>query len=102
MSLFLAASLLGFNMTYETMLVVGIPGLTTSTTGNASTFHLSDLAQHLPRAVEHDGSLSRDDAYFGDALSFSTAAWNRTLASWGDADVIDVRHSLLEVDVTLT
>jgi hypothetical protein len=95
-SLPLAAALLGFNMTYETMLVVGIPGLTTSTTGNASTFHLSDLAQHLPRAVEHDGSLSREDAYFGDARSFSPQAWNRTLGSWGDIEIIDVTKSLLK------
>lgn len=86
-----AAVLLAYNMTYETMLVVGTPGLTTSTTGNASTFHLSDLAQHTPQAVEHDGSLSRDDAYFGDALSFSWDAWNRTLSSWGDIDIVDVR-----------
>lgn len=88
-----AAVLLAYNMTYETMLVVGIPGLRTSTTGNASTFHLSDLAQHTPQAVEHDGSLSREDAYFGNARSFSWDAWNRTLASWGDVDIVDVSTS---------
>lgn len=73
------------------MLVIGIPSLNTSTTGNASTFHLSDLARHMPQAVEHDASMSREDAYFGDALHFSPTAWNRTLASWGDAEIIDVR-----------
>lgn len=86
-----AAVLLAYNMTYETMLVVGEPGLKTSTTGNASTFHLSDLAQHEPQAVEHDGSLSREDKWFGDALDFSWEAWNRTLESWGDADILNVR-----------
>lgn len=80
-------------MTYETMLVVGEPGLKTSTTGNASTFHLGDLAQHEPQAVEHDASLSREDAFFGgnSALEFSWGAWGRTLVNWGkDVDVIDV------------
>ncbi|KAL4952393.1 Chloroperoxidase [Aspergillus filifer] len=44
-----------------------------STTGNASTFHLSDLRRH--DAVEFDGSLSRNDAYFGDNLHFNPDIW---------------------------
>lgn len=87
-----AAVLLAYNMTHETMLVVGTPGLTTSTTGNASTFHLSDLAQHSPQAVEHDASLSRQDTYFGNGTlqnDFSWKAWARTLDSWGNATIID-------------
>ena len=95
-----AAVLLAYNMTYETMLVVGTPGLTTSTTGNASTFHLSDLAQHSPQAVEHDGSLSREDAYFGSGTlqnEFSWKAWGRTLDSWGNASIIDVSRCLRHI-----
>lgn len=89
-----AAVRLAYNMTYDAMLVVGEPGLTTSTTGNASTFHLSDLAQHEPQAVEHDGSLTREDAYFGRGKpiqnDFSWKAWGRALDSWGNASIIDV------------
>ncbi|KAL4936995.1 hypothetical protein BDV06DRAFT_232876 [Aspergillus oleicola] len=45
-----------------------------STTGISSTFHLSDLRWH--DAVEFDGSLSRNDAYFGDNLHFNPAIWD--------------------------
>ncbi|KAL4780073.1 Chloroperoxidase [Aspergillus varians] len=44
-----------------------------STTGNSSTFHLDDLKKH--DAVEFDGSLSRNDIYFGDNLHFDPAIW---------------------------
>lgn len=44
-----------------------------STTGNASTFNLEDLKKH--DAIEFDGSLSRNDAYFGDDNSFNHAIW---------------------------
>jgi|SRR5690242_9436211 len=84
------AVLLGYNMTYETMLVIGVPSLLTSTTGNASTFHLSDLKQHFPQVVEHDASFSRKDAYFGDNEKFSTGTWKRTLKSWGNIETVDV------------
>lgn len=96
-----AAVRLAYNMTYDAMLVVGEPGLTTSTTGNASTFHLSDLAQHMPQAVEHDGSLTREDAYFGRGKpiqnDFSWKAWGRTLDSWGNASIIDFRVAATEL-----
>ncbi|KAL4899902.1 hypothetical protein BDW74DRAFT_105906 [Aspergillus multicolor] len=45
-----------------------------STTGNASTIHLSDLRWH--DTIEFDGSLSRNDAYFGDNLHFDPAIWD--------------------------
>lgn len=45
-----------------------------STTGNASTFHLADLALH--DAIEFDGSLSRNDLLVsGDNLHFDPAVW---------------------------
>lgn len=93
------AALLGFNMTYETMLVIGIPALTTSTTGNSSTFHLSDLKQHIPRAVEHDASMSRQDSYFGNAESFNAGQWNRTLSVWENVETIDFQTAAQEIKV---
>ncbi|KAL4882115.1 Chloroperoxidase [Aspergillus karnatakaensis] len=44
-----------------------------TTTGNASTFNLNDLKLH--DAIEMDGSLSRDDFYFGDANHFDPEIW---------------------------
>ncbi|KAL2129037.1 hypothetical protein VTI74DRAFT_8311 [Chaetomium olivicolor] len=44
-----------------------------STSGNASTFHLADLAKH--DAIEFDGSLSRNDFALGDNLHFDPTIW---------------------------
>ncbi|CRG86549.1 hypothetical protein PISL3812_03557 [Talaromyces islandicus] len=44
-----------------------------TTTGNSSTFDLADLAAH--DKIEIDGSLSRNDFYFGDDLHFDQAIW---------------------------
>jgi hypothetical protein len=44
-----------------------------TTTGNSSNFHLADLAKH--DAIEFDGSLSRNDFYFGDNLHYDPAIW---------------------------
>lgn len=49
-----------------------------TTTGNASTFHLADLAKH--DNVEFDGSLSRNDIFFGDNLHFDANIWATTSA----------------------
>ena len=44
-----------------------------STTGNISTFNLEDLKKH--DTIEFDGSLSRNDFFFGDDLHFNPAIW---------------------------
>ncbi|KAJ5622438.1 Chloroperoxidase [Penicillium herquei] len=44
-----------------------------TTTGNSSTINLRDLARHDD--VEFDGSLSRNDIYFGDNLHFNPTVW---------------------------
>lgn len=50
-----------------------------STTGVNGTLHLHDLVAH--NVIEHDGSLSRDDYYFGDSVSFSGVVWDETSAA---------------------
>jgi len=52
-----------------------------STTGNASTFNLEDLKKH--DAIEFDGSLSRNDFYFGDDLHFDLNIWSSTAERLG-------------------
>lgn len=79
------------------MLVIGIPALTTSITGNSSTFHLSDLKQHTPQVVEHDASMSRQDSYFGSAEPFNAAQWKRTLFSWKDVEAMDFQSVAEEI-----
>ncbi|KAI4603359.1 hypothetical protein KJ359_006152 [Pestalotiopsis sp. 9143b] len=50
-----------------------------STTGNYSTINLEDLKLH--DAIEIDGSLSRNDFYFGDDLHFDPLIWAGTAKS---------------------
>jgi len=56
-----------------------------STTGNSSTFNLADVAKH--DAIEFDGSLSRNDFYFGDDLHFDPAIWHTTATRLGLYDI---------------
>jgi hypothetical protein len=51
--------------------------ISTGTRGDG-TFDLEDSVKH--DVVEHDGSLSRNDAAIGDALHFDPHVWNRTLS----------------------
>lgn len=83
----------GFSLAQDASTLVGSVGLKGSTTGNASTFDLHDLDKH--ELIEHDGSMSRLDIYYGNSLTFSDEAWARTLATWGDNETITVGPSPL-------
>lgn len=76
-SAFLAA--MGFST--ESFISITQSALAVSTTGNSSTFNLQDLAHH--NAIEHDGSLSRNDFFFGDDLHFNPLIWSATAARYG-------------------
>ncbi|KAL4879238.1 Chloroperoxidase [Aspergillus karnatakaensis] len=52
---------------------------------NAETFSLEDLSQH--NVVEHDASLTRGDAYFGNAVRFSPSAFAQTKKYWTGSTV---------------
>ncbi|CAN8098368.1 unnamed protein product [Discula destructiva] len=90
-----AALFTAFSLDHAASIYVGSIGIKASSTGNASTFNLDDLAQHSPQVLEHDGSMSRNDSYWGDNLSFNNEAWARTLANWADNETITVRESTL-------
>lgn len=60
-------------------------GMETSTTGRDDTLNLHDLVEH--DVIEHDASLSRLDAYFGDANDFNDGVWAEVNATYG-ADVV--------------
>lgn len=84
-----AAAFRGFSLDEAATEAVGGVALQASTTGDATTFNLADLAQHSPQIIEHDGSMTREDAHFGNNLVFSQAAYDRTLANWGTAEILD-------------
>ncbi|KAL1859017.1 hypothetical protein Daus18300_009655 [Diaporthe australafricana] len=78
----------GINLDPSATLLVGVKALDTSTTGDNSSFNLDDLSRH--GIIEHDGSLSRADVYFGDNHSFNSTIWE-TVASYFTEDTIDVK-----------
>lgn len=59
-----------------------------STTGNSSTFNLEDSNVH--NNIEIDGSLSRNDLYFGDNVHFDEAIWAQSSSKF-EGDIITIR-----------
>ncbi|KAI1194243.1 Cloroperoxidase [Nemania serpens] len=55
---------------------------------NATTFNLNHLDRH--DLFEHDGSLSRQDAYFGQWSRFNQTVWDWTMANW-PGDTLDLQ-----------
>ncbi|KAI0881357.1 Cloroperoxidase [Annulohypoxylon maeteangense] len=63
--------------------------LTTNPTPNSTYFDLDHLSRH--NILEHDGSLSRQDSYFGPADVFNEAVFNQTKSYWtGDTITIQM------------
>ncbi|KAF6826415.1 hypothetical protein CPLU01_09700 [Colletotrichum plurivorum] len=70
---------LGKALNFDEALVrtLGTPAFATSTTGDATTFNLDDIAKH--NVIEHDGSLSRADfAVTGNAKTLNETVWSET------------------------
>jgi hypothetical protein len=59
--------------------------LTTNPEANATTFSLNDLGNH--NILEHDASLSRSDAYYGNVLTFNQSVFDETYSYWTDETV---------------
>ncbi|KAK4148917.1 Chloroperoxidase [Chaetomidium leptoderma] len=58
---------------------------TTNPKPNATSFSLNDLGNH--GILEHDASLSRSDAYFGNVLTFNHTVFEETKSYWTDETV---------------
>ncbi|KAI8823031.1 Chloroperoxidase [Fimicolochytrium jonesii] len=71
-------------------LVVGSPavGVPTHLSGLTFTFGLDDLRTH--GAIEHDASLTRNDAYFGDNYSFNHTLYDQFISTQNAAGRLDV------------
>ncbi|KAG4422121.1 hypothetical protein IFR04_004748 [Cadophora malorum] len=65
--------------------LVGQKALLASTTGSNATFNLDDINTH--GIIEHDGSLSRNDIFFGDNHSFNSSIWDSVAASFTNATI---------------
>ncbi|KAI3324324.1 Cloroperoxidase [Xylariaceae sp. AK1471] len=59
---------------------------------NATTFSLNDLDEH--NKLEHDSSLSRADAYWGDAISFNQSIFDQTKVYWTDS-IVDLESAAM-------
>ncbi|KAK4619542.1 Putative sterigmatocystin biosynthesis peroxidase [Fulvia fulva] len=69
----------GLNMGPDFMAVIGAVGLLSSPNPAGGSFDLDNLDIHnFP--IEHDGSLSRLDKYFGDNADFNQQTWDATVA----------------------
>ncbi|KAI1089183.1 Cloroperoxidase [Rostrohypoxylon terebratum] len=62
--------------------------VSTNPTPNATFFDLDNLSRH--NILEHDASLSRQDAYFGPADVFNEAVFNQTKSFW-TGDIITIQ-----------
>ncbi|KAK5109492.1 hypothetical protein LTR62_006944 [Meristemomyces frigidus] len=71
----------GMNMGADFTTAIGGAGLLSSPEPLAGSFDLNDLDQHnFP--IEHDASLSRRDAYFGNDYSFYNPNWQQVLSHY--------------------
>ncbi|KAE8356997.1 Chloroperoxidase [Aspergillus coremiiformis] len=70
--------------------------LLTNLTPNATTFSLDDLDRH--NIIEHDGSLSRGDFYFGDNHSFNQTIFDQARSHW-IRPILDL-HAVAEARLT--
>lgn len=69
----------GLNMGADFTVLIGGAGLLASPNPLGGAFDLDDLDQHnFP--IEHDGSLSRQDDFFGDDHNFNSSIWKRTVS----------------------
>ena len=67
----------GMNVGADFSVLVGGLGLFSSPDPLGGSFNLNDLDQHnFP--IEHDASLSREDAYFGNDYSFNSRIWDQS------------------------
>ena len=71
----------GMNIGPDFTIAIGGVGLLSSPNPLGGSFDLNDLDQHnFP--IEHDASLSRQDAFFGDDYSFNQGIFNQVLAQY--------------------
>jgi len=82
----------GLNIGPDFTVLIGAAGLLSAPYPLAGSFDLNMLDQHnFP--IEHDGSLSRGDAYFGDNHSFNATIFNSFLSNFHGAATTTIPSS---------
>lgn len=76
------------SMDNNTAAVLFQNAITTVPTPNATSFNLDDLSRH--NILEHDGSLSRLDYYFGDNHDFNLGVYDQT-KKYFTSETIDIQ-----------
>ncbi|QIW98292.1 hypothetical protein AMS68_003810 [Peltaster fructicola] len=85
----------GMNMGADFTILIGAAGLLSSPNVLGGAFDLDNLDQHnFP--IEHDASLSRQDAYFGNDYSFYNPIWQQVLSFYtaGKTALLPAANSL--------
>lgn len=79
----------GLNMGADFTVAIGGAGLLSSPNPLGGAFDLNDLDMHnFP--IEHDSSLSRQDAYFGNDYSFYNPNWQQVLSYYKGKTLTDI------------
>lgn len=79
----------GLNVGPDFTVAIGGAGLLSSPNPLYGSFDLSDLSQHnFP--IEHDASISRRDAHFGDPQPFDHRSWQQYIAFFAGKTVTDI------------
>lgn len=79
----------GLNMGADFTVAIGGAGLLSSPNPLGGAFDLNDLDMHnFP--IEHDSSLSRQDAYFGNDYSFYDPNWQQVLSYYKGKTLTDI------------
>lgn len=79
----------GLNVGVDFTTAIGLLGLQSAPLPLSLAFDLNNLDEHnFP--IEHDGSLSRGDFYFGDDSSFNQTIFNEVLAFYEGVDTTTI------------
>nr|POF17963.1 putative sterigmatocystin biosynthesis peroxidase stcc [Quercus suber] len=80
----------GMNIGADFTTVIGAVGLLSSPNPLGGSFDLNDLDEHnFP--IEHDASLSRQDAYFGNDYSFYDPNWKQVLSHFAGSNYTSIQ-----------
>jgi hypothetical protein len=82
----------GLNVAADFAVLIGTLGARSANDPLALSFNLDDLDKH-EHMIEHDGSLSRGDAFFGDNHTFNMTIWQTVLDYFEDSKTVNFTAS---------
>lgn len=82
----------GMNMGADFMSGIGLAGIQSNPNPALGYFDLDMLKEHnFP--IEHDGSLSRQDKFFGDWYDFNRGAYDQWISTFGNATTTTIESA---------